>query len=183
MSDRIRELRELLAAEGIVDAGIVDAIAADTEAFDGDRPDLALEALEKRRRPGRKAEIVSKRTGNLLVNWRDLVTKVLPTSVLAAGAAWANPFLGVFSCLALLRVVGDATEVTLSDDHAKVVSAIWEMPGESFSIAELRGKEGLAALEVPLDRVLDDLEILKVIQFKGEDEALKTEHLVILPDC
>jgi hypothetical protein len=184
MIDRIKELREIMISENF-DPAIIELILAETESFESEKPDATLESLERtRRKVGKKAEIISKRTGNLLINWKDLTMKVIPAGVAAAGTTFlTGPFFGLFACLALLRVVGDATEVTLSDDHAKVVNRIWETDLKDRKAVDVQTLRNMTDLDltISLDEILEDLAALKTIDFVDDDTFLKIELLVIHP--
>ena len=79
---------------------------------------------------------VSRKPGNLVLNWRKLAEIVPDVAIAAAAALSGPPWLGFAVALYIWNRVWRGTEESLSETEASVMYALWKYRGEGNRIAE-----------------------------------------------
>jgi len=180
MNDLRKEIMESGVLSGDSEA-FVELFLEYTEAYDNEKPEMALEAILRKKNPGSiEAEFICVKPHNLIVNWSALVTEGIPTLVGAGAAFVANPYLGYVASLGALAVLSDNATVKFGEIEGKVVEALWVTHKETNPVSMADLHEALAGTEAD-DRLQDILGVfkkLRIIEVEDETNILKRDRLI-----
>jgi hypothetical protein len=179
------DVRTVLLDTGAITAEQASEIAQYVEPIDNPQGPEAG-ALFESRRPGKDATIFTAKPRNLVVNWKKLL--IGGATVLAATLVAAGGPIGVLAavglCLTAVTALAPAAVIELSDDHAKVVQALWlsdaTKDADTVPVEQLTKMLNKELSADRIDKILDELTLLQIIELGEHGEIIKRERLFSL---